>query len=139
MSRNPKLNPSGYRDMTAFKAINNADRSERNSDAQKVFICSPYAGDVVINIEKALKYCRFAVDSGKLPIAPHIYFTRFMDDGNSKERELGISLGIRLLNNCKELWIFGTTISKGMRREIKAAKKRGIKIRNFSEECKEGT
>ena len=142
MNNNPKLNASGYRDMTAYKAINNTSRSERKAAAvkaepQMVFICSPFAGDIEANVAKALKYCRFVVGRGKLPIAPHCYFPRFMDDDNPAERELGISYGLRLLNDCKELWIFGNRISEGMKREILAAKWRNIRIRQFNENMEE--
>jgi len=99
-----------------------------------VYICSPFAGDTEVNVEKALKYCRFALGKGRFPIAPHCYLPRFMDDGVPAERELALSFGIRLLYDCRELWIFGTRISEGMNREIRAAKQRGIKIKQFTEE-----
>jgi len=60
-----------------------------------------------------------------------------MDDDNPAERELGISYGLRLLNDCKELWIFGNRISEGMKREILAAKWRNIRIRQFNENMEE--
>lgn len=40
-----------------------------------VYICSPLAGDVERNQEKARTYCRFAVDSGCIPIGYLIYLT----------------------------------------------------------------
>ena len=140
MNGNPKRNASGCKDLTAYEAINSINRSERRAvggKPQKVFICSPFAGDMESNVEKALRYCRFALGKGKLPIAPHCYFPRFMDDGNPAERELGIFFGLRLLHECREVWVFGTRISEGMKREILAAKKRGIKIRYFNENMEE--
>ena len=136
---NPTLNASGCKDMTAYKAIKNVIRQERRTagikkDAPMVYICSPFAGDTEVNVEKALKYCRFALGKGRFPIAPHCYLPRFMDDGVPAERELALSFGIRLLYDCRELWIFGTRISEGMNREIRAAKQRGIKIKQFTEE-----
>jgi hypothetical protein len=142
VNSNPKLNASGCKDMTAYKAINNTSRAERKAaggkaEPPKVYICSPFAGDTEANVEKALKYCRFAVDSGKFPVAPHCYFPRFMDDGDPAERELAMSFGIRLLYDCRELWIFGAHISEGMKREILAAKWKNIRIRRFSENMEE--
>ena len=141
MSKNPIFNASGCKDLTAHKAINNASRSERketgNSKPAKVYICSPFAGDTEANVEKALKYCRFAIDKGKLPIAPHCYFPRFMDDSNPAERELGMDFAIRLLYGCRELWVFGDKISEGMKREIAAAQWRNIRIRRFGENLEE--
>jgi len=142
MNKNPKLNASGCRDMTAYKAITNTNRTERKAadikaEPPMVFICSPFAGDVETNAERALRYCRFAVQKGKFPVAPHCYFPRFMDDGDPAERELAISFGIRLLYECRELWIFGSHISEGMKREILAAKWKNIRIRRFSENLEE--
>ena len=138
-NKNPTLNASGCKDMTAYKAIKNVIRQERRTagikkDAPMVYICSPFAGDTEANVEKALRYCRFALGKGKFPIAPHCYLPRFMDDAVPDERELALSFGLRLLNDCQELWIFGTRISEGMKREILAAKRRGINIRQYSED-----
>lgn len=94
-----------------------------------IYICSPLKGDVKRNIEKANYYARYAYSQGYIPIAPHTIFTQFLDDANPKERKDGMAMGLELLERCAELWVFGTTVSKGMRREIDHARKKGIKIR----------
>lgn len=142
MNRNPTLNASGCRDMTAYKAICNTSREEKRAagikpEPQKVYICSPFAGDTEANVERALRYCRFALRKGKFPIAPHCYLPRFMDDGNPTERELAMSFGLRLLSECRELWVFGSRVSEGMKREILAARWRNIRIRRFNENMEE--
>ena len=85
---------------------------------KKVYICSPLRGDIEGNIERAKSYCKQAITEGCFPIAPHIYFTQFMDDTIPRERELAMTMGIELLDMCDELWIYGDTISEGMRAEI---------------------
>ena len=85
---------------------------------KKVYICSPLRGDIEGNIERAKGYCKQAICEGCFPIAPHIYFTQFMDDTIAEERELAMAMGIELLDMCNELWVFGDTISEGMRAEI---------------------
>lgn len=85
---------------------------------KKVYICSPLRGDIIGNIERAKAYCKQAKDDGYLPIAPHIYFTQFMDDTIPDDRTLAMAMGIELLDMCDELWIFGNVISEGMRAEI---------------------
>ena len=142
MNRNPAFNASGCKDMTAYKAIKTVNRQELReasikSEPQKVYICSLFAGDIEVNVAKALTYCRFALDKGKFPIAPHCYLPRFMDDTDPAERELGLSFGLRLLYECRELWIFGARISEGMKSEIRAAKWWNIRIRQFSENMEE--
>lgn len=74
--------------------------------------------------------CRIVALRGFIPIAPHIYFTRFLDDKSPNERELGMSCGFELLKLCEEIWVFNFDgISEGMQREIDLAKKLGKKIR----------
>jgi hypothetical protein len=137
-----KKNREGYLDLTAYEAITAVRREARKnsvvrSEPPKVYICSPFRGDTETNVANALRYCRYAVERGKFPIAPHCYLPRFMDDANPAERKLAISFGLRLLNDCREVWIFGSTISEGMKREILAAKWRNIKIKQFNENMEE--
>ena len=66
---------------------------------------------------------------GVLPIAPHIYFTQFLDDDVPSERELGINAGIELLKDCDDLWYFGDRITPGMVKEINTAKTLGINVK----------
>ena len=94
---------------------------------RKVYICSPYRGDVEGNVGNARRYCRMAVDNGFIPVAPHIYFTQFLDDSVEKERKTGIEAGIQLMLECDEVWVFGGP-TEGMRKEMECAEKHGMKI-----------
>lgn len=82
-----------------------------------VFICSPYRGDTALNTAKARTYCRMAALQGYVPIAPHIFFTQFLDDDCETERKISIDCGIRLMAVCQEMWIFGEP-SGGMKFEM---------------------
>lgn len=55
-----------------------------------VYICSPYSGDTEANLAKARNFCRFALDQGQIPLAPHLMFPQFMNDADPVERELAI-------------------------------------------------
>lgn len=88
---------------------------------KKVFVCSPYRGNIELNRQRALEYCRYAAVRGYLPIAPHLYFTQFLSEDND-ERDLGISMGLELMDICDEVWVCGEHISDGMRIEIEYAK-----------------
>lgn len=97
---------------------------------KKVFICSALRGDIQENIGRAKEYCRWGMlTHGVLPIAPHVYFTRFLDDDSPAERKLGINAGLELLTDCSELWYFGDCITQGMVREINLARSLGITVR----------
>lgn len=101
------------------------------------YIASPLRGDVERNIEKAKGYSRFAIKQNVVPMCPHIYFTQFLNDDKEVERRIGLILGLQMLKRCKEMWVFGETISEGMANEIKIAEKRHIPIRYFTSECEE--
>ena len=128
-----KYNHEGYLDPTAHDALSVISRKEKFRPI--IYICSPYSGDVERNTENAKKYCRFAVDSGYIPIAPHIYFPQFMCD--ETERELAMFMDIALLSKCAELWVFGRKISKGMAQEIYKAECKGMPIKYFDEDLKQ--
>ena len=86
------------------------------------------------NIEKAKGYARFVVkECGAIPIAPHIYFTQFLDDTLPEDRAFGTMAGLMLLSDCDELWYFGDSVSQGMVREIIAAKEQEIPVRYISQ------
>ena len=97
-----------------------------------VYICSPYSGDVDRNIEKACRYSRFAVEEGYVPITPHLWMPLFISE--ETEREMAISLDLRLIDVCSELWVCGDVISDGMRREMDYAAETGTIIQYIKEE-----
>jgi hypothetical protein len=147
-TNNPRRNASGCTDLTAYTALKNVGKGSRKcknatnrltkrKDYPRVFICSPFRGDIVYNREAAAKYARYALDHNCFPIAPHLYLPVFMNDNDPAERELAIRFGLRLLGGCKELWMFGDTVSSGMRRELHEAHRKRIRIRYFTTECNE--
>lgn len=132
-------NSEGYYDPTAYEALSNIEREAKSvrSFRPVVYICSPLSGDIESNQAKARAYCRFAVDSGYIPIAPHIYFPQFMNEHSPKERNLALFMDTVLLTKCAELWVFGDTISRGMSVEMEKARRKGQPIRYFTENCME--
>ena len=102
-----------------------------------VYICSPYAGDVERNVNMARVYSRFAVKNTCIPLAPHLLYPQFMDDGSPAERELALFMGLVLLTKCEQVWVFGGVISAGMAVEIAKAEKKKIPVRYFTEELEE--
>ena len=137
-----KKNHEGYLDKTAHDAIRNIQREEKAADKKAaylplVYVCSPYAGDIETNTEKAKKYSRFAMDQGTIPVTPHLMYPQFMDDTNKDEREKAMHFNYVLLGKCKEVWVFGGVITHGMAHEISIARKRHMVIRWFTQDMKE--
>lgn len=98
-----------------------------------VYICSPCRGNYEENMEKARNYCLEVMTKWPdvIPIAPHIYFTQFLDDTIQNERSIGMEAGIALLDMCDEIWVFGIVApTEGMRAEIEYAKKNGIPVKD---------
>ena len=127
-------NKEGYPDPTAGEALARIQRQEQGY-RPLVYICSPYSGDELGNTEKAKSYCRFAVDKGAIPFAPHLLFPLFMKE--ETERELALFMGQVILSRCDEIWVFGETLSSGMRDEIEKAKRKRMTIRCFDCATKE--
>jgi len=98
-----------------------------------VYIASPYRGDVTKNTANARRYCRYAIQKGKFPIAPHIWMPQFLDDNNTAERKLAINAGLWFLACCSEIWVFGNMVTEGMQGEIMAARRLGKTIRYFAD------
>ena len=116
-----------------------SDKQKDRTYRPLVYICSPLSGDVSGNTEKARQFCRFALEQGQIPLAPHLLFPQFMDDSDPVERELAIFMDVILLGKCSELWVFGDLITEGMNTEIEVAKRRRQPIRYFNNECQEVT
>ncbi|WP_061322051.1 DUF4406 domain-containing protein [Clostridium botulinum] len=135
-----RFNSEGYHDPTTYEAlskIRKEELAEKRAYRPLVYICSPLAGDMDGNMKKARRYCKFAVRSGAIPLAPHLLFPQFMDDMNPGERALAMFMNMVLLGKCDQLWVFGKNISEGMAAEIGKAEKRGMPIRYFTEGMKE--
>ena len=134
-----RFNHEGYYDPTTYNALTNIIKEQERQERFRpiVYICSPYRGNRQQNTENARRYCRFAVDQGALPIAPHLFFPQFMDDSDSKERDLALFMSYVLLTKCAEIWVFGSSLTQGMTQEIQKAENRGMTIRRFKSNCKE--
>lgn len=142
-------NIEGYSDPTAGEAISNAMREykrERRAvwsreneirERPKVYVVSPYAGDVENNVAAAIRYCQFAIDQKKMPIASHLLYPQMLDDNSPAQREIGTMFGLALIPLCKEVWVFGDNITPGMQREIHEARRKNIKLRFFNGEMEE--
>jgi len=96
-----------------------------------IYICSPYKAydghSVEDNIKNAREWCKTAVFLGLTPVAPHLLFPQFLDDNDSRERFIGMNMGLHLLEKCAEIWVCGLYISEGMAAEIEYAKERKIR------------
>lgn len=98
----------------------------------KVYIISRFRAEEhkqqEFNKAVARYFCRQIVNEGKVPVAPHIFYTQFLDDSYPKDRMHGLKLGIWELRNAQEflLVIIDGVISEGMRNEIEEVSRLGL-------------
>ena len=112
----------------------------------KVYIISRYRAftksEREFNRKVARHFCRQVVLEGKIPVAPHLFYTQFLNEDQAKERQIGLDIGMKELHEADEflLIIIGGRISKGMRREICQAardKKHGRVVYTTRKEIRE--
>lgn len=96
-----------------------------------VYLASPYRGNQKQNETFARMALYYAIQSGTVPIAPHLLYPQVLDDSLAGERALGIALDLALLNRCDALWLCGDEISAGMEMELEEARKVGIPCRRI--------
>lgn len=101
------------------------------AEGKIVYIASPYAGDIEGNVRFAKAACRLAMEHGDTPVAAHLLYPQMLDDSVPEQRELGISMGLKLLEACSELWLCGSRISDGMQEELKAAWRHRMPVRRI--------
>ena len=99
----------------------------------KIYMCSPlsssYQKTVELNQSQARDLCGMFIHLGLLPIAPHIYFTQFLNDNDETQRLIGIKMGIELLKECDIMYVYDTDkISNGMKEEINFVQEKDIPI-----------
>ena len=98
---------------------------------EKVYIISRYSAKTWherrFNKEVTKYYCRRIAEAGKRPVAPHLFYTQFMDDDDPKARRLGRDFAIKDLDECDSflLVIVDGVISSGMRGEIEHVTRTG--------------
>lgn len=91
---------------------------------KRVYIISQYRAngkdELTFHANVARATARDIAFGGDLPVAPHIYYTQFMDDSNEDERNYGLEAALADLVRCDEfvLVLIDGHISEGMQKEL---------------------
>ena len=94
-----------------------------------VIIESPYAGDVLINVEYARKACRDSFLKGEMPFASHLFYPQFLFDNVEEERIAGIAAGYFLWRLAKLIAFYTDRgWSPGMEEALKHARSLGDNV-----------
>lgn len=98
----------------------------------RVFVCSPYRGDVEANLAYARRACSYVLEKGHAPFAPHLIYPTVLDDAWPASRALGMAAGFKFLEACDEVWAFRDRgLSQGMDQELQAAEALGKPVREI--------
>ena len=101
-------------------------QQERTRDGPKlVYICAPLRGDVEKNIEFARQKAREVFQAGDIPVCPQL----ITDLENPKRDQEMREMGLRLVESCQEVHVYGPEWTEGMWAEIRHAMDLGIEVK----------
>ena len=99
-----------------------------NNGPRLVYICAPLRGDVEKNIAFARQKAQEVFQAGGIPICPHLMFPSVADVNDPAQDDAAREMGLRLVESCQLIHVYGSTITEGMRAEIQRAQERGIPV-----------
>jgi hypothetical protein len=100
---------------------------------KRVFLISPYSGDVERNLKYADKCQTFCFSSGLAPFAGHILYPRVLDDNIEKDRDFGMRSAYAWLSVADMAVAFmDLGVSRGMRADLDAARRLSVPIQYLS-------
>ena len=111
------------------------DRQQaRTQDGPKlVYICAPLRGDVEKNIEFARQKAQEVFQAGDIPVCPHLMFPPIADPENPQQDQAAREMGLRLVESCQEVHVYGPEWTQGMWEEIRHAMDLGIEVKTDQE------
>ena len=98
---------------------------------RRVILESPYAGEVLRNIDYARRCVRDCVLRGEAPFASHLLFTQpgILRDEVPEERRLGINAGLAWIGVADAMVVYvDHGISPGMHTAINAAQRASLPV-----------
>ena len=106
-------------------------QQERVQDGPRmVYICAPLRGDVEKNIEFARQKALEVFQAGDIPVCPHLTFPPIADPENPVQDQAAREMGLRLVESCQQVNVYGTVVSEGMWAEINHAILLGIPVKS---------
>lgn len=98
------------------------------SGSKLVYICAPLRGDVTNNVEFARQKAQEVFVEGNIPICPHLLFPPVADPADPAQDEKARAMGLRLLESCQQMNVYGPVWTDGMWQEIYKAGELGIPV-----------
>lgn len=124
-------------DVTAWQAIERADRERPVPPGPLVYICGGGIREGETDREPLRRYCSFAQMHGVVPLAPGLLLERLQNDRNPRSRIRAEELRVALLAACNQLWVFDEPSRLARHPEFAQAQALGLVIRCFDPRCRE--
>ena len=107
------------------------DRSQERvrGGPKLVYICAPLRGDVKKNIEFAQQKAQEVFQEGNIPVCPHLMFPPIADPENPVQDQAAREMGLRLVESCQQVNVYGSEWTDGMWAEIRHAIDLGIQVK----------
>lgn len=99
-----------------------------HSGPKLVYICAPLRGDVAKNIEFARQKAQEVFQTGNVPVCPHLMFPPFADPSDPAQDQAARDMGLRLVEACQQVNVYGPNWTEGMWAEIRHAEQLGIPV-----------
>ena len=94
-----------------------------------VYICAPLRGEVEKNIEFARQKAQEVFQAGDIPVCPHLMFPPVADPKNPQQDQAAREMGLRLVESCQQVNVYGPEWTEGMWAEIRHAMDLGIEVK----------
>ncbi len=99
----------------------------------RIYGCSPYSARPPFTVDDHRRWARalarYLLDAGAFPVVPHLFLTQFLDDTVPEEREVGLTIGLELLESTQGMAVLHVPLSAGMAQEVAHATARDIPLR----------
>ena len=105
------------------------ERVQDQDGPKLVYICAPLRGDVEKNIEFARQKAQEVFQAGDIPVCPHLMFPPVADPENPQQDQAARDMGLRLVESCQEVHVYGPEWTEGMWAEIRHAMDLGIEVK----------
>jgi len=109
------------------------EQTRSQNGPKLVYICAPLRGDVEQNIAFARQKAKEVFLEGKVPVCPHLMFPPFADPADPVQDQMAREMGLRLIEVCQEVRVYGEERTVGMQAEIRHAMEFGVPVKEIGE------
>lgn len=101
----------------------------KNHGPRLVYICAPLRGELEKNIAFAKEKVQEVFQAGDIPICPHLMFPPFADPDDPAQDQAAREMGLRLVEYCQQVNVYGPVRTPGMLAEIRRAEELNIPVK----------